>query len=99
MKVYSLKLFIILLTFIFAFNLESSAQDAEVSFSYNRDLRSFEVYDSKNYLTGDWGGLRSRLNELGITPIASYYITILGNPAGGKKRHSICRFAECLFEI
>ncbi|MGB3365228.1 MAG: carbohydrate porin, partial [Thermodesulfobacteriota bacterium] len=76
----------ILPVFIFAFNLESSAQDAEVSFSYNRDLRSFEVYDSKNYLTGDWGGLRSRLNELGITPIASYYTTILGNPAGGKKK-------------
>ena len=65
---------------------QSAAQDAEVSFSYNKDLRSYEVYDSRNYMTGDWGGFRSRLNELGITPIARYFTTVLGNPVGGKKK-------------
>ncbi len=86
MKINSLELFIILSTFIFVFNLESFAQDAEVSISYNRDLRSFEAYDSENYMTGNWGGLRGKLNELGITPIARYYTTVLGNPVGGKKK-------------
>jgi len=86
MKINSLKLFIILSTFIFAVNLQSYAQDLEVTFSYNRDLRSYEVYDSRNYMTGDWGGLRSRLVDLGITPIARYYTTVLGNPVGGEKK-------------
>ena len=51
---------------------QSSAQDAENAYSYNRDLRSYEVYDSRHYMTGDWGGVRGKLNDLGITPIATY---------------------------
>ncbi len=83
MIIKSLKLLSI---FIFAVNLQSYAQDSEVSFSYNRDLSSYEVYDSKNYLTGNWGGIRGRLNDLGITPAVKYYTTILGNPVGGEKK-------------
>jgi len=80
------KILLILFLIIFAMISQSSAQDSEVSFSYNKDLRSYEVYDSRNYMTGYWGGFRSRLNELGITPIARYFTTVLGNPVGGKKK-------------
>lgn len=52
----------------------------------DKDIKPYEIYDSRNYMTGDWGGLRPRLNELGITPYARYYITVLGNPVGGKKK-------------
>jgi porin len=54
--------------------------------AYNKDLQAEEAYDSKNYLTGNWGGLRGRLNDMGITPEAVYYMTVLGNPIGGEKK-------------
>jgi porin len=80
------KILLIIFSILIVVVSQSVAQDAEVSFSYNKNLRSDEVYDSRNYMTGDWGGFRSRLNELGITAIAKYYTTILGNPVGGKKK-------------
>ena len=52
----------------------------------DKDLQQMDVYDSGNYMTGDWGGLRPRLNELGITPYVRYYISVLGNPVGGEKK-------------
>ena len=52
----------------------------------DKDLQQMDVYDSGNFMTGDWGGLRPRLNEMGITPYARYYISILGNPVGGEKK-------------
>ncbi len=64
----------------------SFAQDAGFNFSYNKDLSYYQVYDSKNYLTGDWGGFRSKLKELGIIPTARYYTTALGNPVGGESK-------------
>jgi len=86
MTTNSLKVLLIILFIPLVMISQSFAQDSEASFSYNRDLRSYEVYDSRNYMTGDWGGFRSRLNELGITPIAKFYTTVLGNPAGGEKK-------------
>ncbi len=86
MTLHSSKVLLTLFLIMFVLILNSAAQDAEVSFSYNRDLRSYEVYDSRNYMTGDWGGLRARLNDMGITPIARYYTSVLGNPVGGEKK-------------
>jgi porin len=37
-------------------------------------------------LTKDWGGFRTKLNTLGITPTASYTTQFLGNPSGGQSR-------------
>jgi porin len=37
----------------------------------------------RQYLTGDWGGLRSRLHELGITPTLTFVTDVQGNPVGG----------------
>ena len=36
------------------------------------------------YLTGDWGGLRTRLLDLGITPSLIFVTDVLGNPVGGQ---------------
>jgi porin len=35
-------------------------------------------------LTGNWGGLRHRLNGWGVIPNAAYFTDILGNPVGGE---------------
>ncbi len=64
----------------------SGAQDFDSYFSINKDLSYYVSYDSKKYLSGNWGGFRGKLNELGITPIARYYTTVLGNPVGGEKK-------------
>jgi porin len=37
-------------------------------------------------LTKDWAGVRTELNRLGITPIASYTAQLLGNPSGGRSQ-------------
>jgi porin len=86
MAISSSKILLILLFVPLLMVPQSFADDAQDAISYNKDLRSFEVYDSKNYMSGNLGGLRSRLNELGITPIVRYYTTILGNPVGGEKK-------------
>jgi len=36
------------------------------------------------YMTGDWGGLRTRLNKWGIYTNGAYVTDILGNPIGGE---------------
>ncbi len=46
----------------------------------------FSNLSTREYLTGDWGGLRDRLIEWGLTPTADYSATILGNPAGGMRK-------------
>lgn len=53
---------------------------------YNKELFAEEKYEKENYLTGDWGGYRAKLVELGITPKASYYTTLQGNPIGGDSK-------------
>ncbi len=41
---------------------------------------------TRKYLTGDWGGLRTRLNKAGIIPTLTYVTDIQGNPVGGDKK-------------
>jgi len=37
-------------------------------------------------LSKDWGGLRTELSPLGITPTASYTTQLMGNPVGGQSQ-------------
>jgi porin len=37
-------------------------------------------------LSKDWGGFRTELNTLGITPTASYTTQLMGNPSGGQSQ-------------
>ena len=40
----------------------------------------------RKFLTGDWGGLRTRLKNKGILPTLTYVADIQGNPVGGEKK-------------
>ncbi len=40
----------------------------------------------RKFLTGDWGGLRTKLNDVGIVPTMTYVADVQGNPAGGDKK-------------
>ncbi len=80
------KYFLILCYFFWIFIPNSIAQDIEDPFAFNRDLIADEIYDSKHYMTGNWGGFRSKLYEMGIKPTATYYLSVLGNPVGGQKK-------------
>lgn len=42
-------------------------------------------FDSKDYLTGNWGGLRNTLAEKGVEITGGYAMEFLGNPVGGRK--------------
>lgn len=65
--------------------LSSYAADDIVSDGMEDSLWS-GFFSPRRHMTGDWGGLRRRLMEWGLTPIASYYTTVMGNPAGGEKK-------------
>ncbi|HML95861.1 MAG TPA: carbohydrate porin [Thermodesulfobacteriota bacterium] len=49
-------------------------------------VRADEVLSSREYMTGDWGGARQRLEDWGLTVTAEYSADILGNPAGGFRK-------------
>ncbi len=46
---------------------------------------TFDSWWDGEFLTGDWGGLRSDLADSGVAPFAFYNAIIAGNPVGGKK--------------
>ena len=46
----------------------------------------FSGLSSREYMTGDWGGLRDRIIDWGLTPTASYGGSVLGNPVGGVRK-------------
>jgi porin len=45
----------------------------------------FSSLSSREHMTGDWGGLRDRIIDWGLTPTATYGGTVLGNPVGGMR--------------
>ena len=59
-----------------------------------RGMAPFSFYDEavaltgpdRPYLTGDWGGLRTRLLDLGIVPSLIFVTDVLGNPVGGRQQ-------------
>lgn len=46
----------------------------------------FSSLSSREHMTGDWGGLRDRIIDWGLTPTATYGGTVLGNPVGGIRK-------------
>jgi porin len=44
--------------------------------------------EAREYLTGDWGGLRNTLDEHGVYLSLEYTGEVIGNPTGGKRRGS-----------
>ncbi len=45
-----------------------------------------ESWLDRPYLTGDWGGLRTRLLRLGVAPTLTFVTDVLGNPVGGESK-------------
>ncbi len=54
--------------------------------SGNESDHFFSDLSTREYLTGNWGGLRDRLVEWGLTPTANYSATLQGNPVGGMRK-------------
>ena len=46
--------------------------------------RVFQLVLPSDHLLGDWGGLRSKLEESGITPRWFLITDVAGNPSGGR---------------
>jgi porin len=51
----------------------------------------FDGWLAQEYMFGNWGGLRTKLLNLGITPSITFATDVLGNPVGGK-RHALREF-------
>ena len=48
--------------------------------------RPVDAWLEGHYLTGDWGGLRSTLRDLGVVPTLTFVTDVLGNPIGGRRQ-------------
>jgi porin len=53
---------------------------------YIPGLEEFEDLLGREYLTGEWGGFRSTLRDLGIVPTAVFATDVQGNPIGGNRQ-------------
>jgi porin len=62
------------------------ARDTGDSSQTSVNLRPFQLTLPRDHLFGDWSGLRSRLDEEGLTPTLSFVTDIAGNPTGGRDR-------------
>jgi porin len=59
-----------------------------------------EAPDFSSNLTGDWGGMRSKLHESGIDIEAVYTVDFMSNVAGGtKRRGEVLDNADLIFNI
>ena len=50
------------------------------------DVRPFEITIPRGHLLGDWYGVRTELENTGITPNLALEVDIAGNPTGGRSR-------------
>src|SRR5246127_5832559 len=74
-----LALFLILSSFCAS---AASAQDADSQTS-DPTARVFELVLQADHLLGDWGGLRTKLEDVGVTPRLILVTDLAGNPSGG----------------
>lgn len=63
-----------------------TAHDARADNSSDGGNSFLSSLSERQYMTGNWGGLRDRLIDWGLTPTAYYSASVLGNPAGGMKK-------------
>jgi porin len=61
---------------------DSSSDMAQVP----ANARPFQLALTRAHLLDDWGGLRTRMEDFGITPTLTYVSDIAGNPSGGKSQ-------------
>jgi porin len=50
------------------------------------DVRPFEITIPRGHLLGDWYGVRTELEDAGITPDLSLEVDVGGNPTGGRSQ-------------
>jgi porin len=60
----------------------SSSDSAQVPV----DLHPFQLTFHREHLLGDWLGLRTELEDWGITPTVTFVSDIAGNPVGGRSQ-------------
>src|ERR1700752_1529179 len=63
---------------------EVFAQEPTASDGTSATLRVFDLVLPSEHLLGDWGGVRSELEERGITPRWVLITDVAGNPSGGR---------------
>ncbi len=71
---------------LFCISIFLTAHDARADNSSDGGSSFLSSLSERQYMTGNWGGLRDRLIDWGLTPTADYSGSVLGNPAGGMKK-------------
>jgi len=80
--------FIALLVLLPGVYVARAAETAQVAPRDTRALAStpFQLIPPSGHLLGEWGGMRTWLEDHGVTPTLSLVIDALGNPKGGEQK-------------
>src|ERR1700746_2109484 len=85
-RLLQLALFLLLMC-VAAFAQEGTSNDVSGSDTFkDPTTRVFQLVLPGEHLLGDWGGLRSKLEESGITPRWFLITDVAGNPSGGREQ-------------
>ncbi|MFC1643847.1 carbohydrate porin [Candidatus Omnitrophota bacterium] len=79
--------FWVIIFLIFAFE-TANAQDAERS-SFSEVIAPLKSWLGQETATGNWNGLRDKLEDQGVTISSNFTTDIGGNPVGGLKKNTI----------
>jgi porin len=84
-RLLSLALVLLLVYAPAAFSQQQTSNETDSNNSYiDPTARVFQLVLPSEHLLGDWGGLRSKLEEAGITPRWILITDVAGNPTGGR---------------
>ena len=72
---------ILIFLFILSFCINLSSAVSQI-----HGKSSFDDWLNGEYMTGNWGGVRSDLINKGVTPFGNFHTTFLGNPVGGESK-------------
>src|SRR5882724_6534275 len=72
------------LIFVFLLWSRTVAAQEKIDSAIPVSLRPFQLILPRDHLFGDWYGLRSRLEEAGVSPTFTFVTDIAGNPVGGR---------------
>jgi porin len=50
------------------------------------EVRPFELVLPRGHIFGDWSSTRTKLEDMGITPVVSLEVDVAGNPSGGRSQ-------------
>jgi NADH dehydrogenase len=80
------RLFLLMLVVLFTCTAAFAQQQKSSDTAQDSTSRVFQLVLPSDHVLGDWGGVRPKLEESGITPRWFFITDVAGNPSGGRSQ-------------